>query len=231
MGGLNPLDRPAWASLTGTHAHLAQGHGPARRYRPEVNVFVAGPDDEPETLAAMAGLARPRDPVFVVQAAPVPDLPGLAVRLRRPAVQMVIAGEAPRADGPDEIVQLGEADAAAMLDLATLTEPGPFRRDTGLMGHFVGVRRDGRLAAMAGERMHPPGHVELSGVCTHPDFRGQGLGGRLSAHVIRAILARGETPFLHAWKDNSGAIALYEKLGYRVRCDMNVAVFERCPET
>ena len=83
------------------------------------------------------------------------------------------------------------------------------------------------MAAMAGERMHPPGHAELSGVCTHPDFRGQGLGRRLSAYKTRAILARGETPFLHAWMDNTGAIALYEKLGYRIRREMNVAVFAR----
>jgi ribosomal protein S18 acetylase RimI-like enzyme len=226
LGGLNPLDRPVWASLTGAHAHLAQGEGKARRYRPEVNVFVAGPDEEPETLAAMAVLALPADPVFVVQAAPIPDLPRLATVFRRAAVQMVFAGEQPQSDG-SEIVPLGEADAEDMLALATLTEPGPFRRDTRLMGPFFGVRRDGRLAAMAGERMHPPGHAELSGVCTHPDFRGQGLGRRLSAYKTRAILARGETPFLHAWQDNRGAIVLYESLGYRVRCDMNVAVFER----
>jgi predicted GNAT family acetyltransferase len=95
------------------------------------------------------------------------------------------------------------------------------------MGDFFGVTRDGRLAAMAGQRMRPPGHVELSGVCTHPDFRGEGLATRLSAHVTRAILARGETPFLHAWKDNAGTIALYGKLGYRIRREMNVAVFVR----
>ena len=222
---MNPLDRPVWASLTGAHAHLAQGEGTARRYRPEVNVFVAGPDEQPETLAAMADLVR-GEPAYVVQAPPISDLPGLVTVMRRAAVQMVFEGEPPV--GADaEIVPLDEADAAEMLALATLTEPGPFRRDTMLMGPFFGVRREGRLAAMAGERMHPPGHAELSGVCTHPDFRGQGLGRRLSAYKTRAILARGETPFLHAWMDNTGAIALYEKLGYRIRREMNVAVFAR----
>jgi predicted GNAT family acetyltransferase len=223
---LNPLDRPVWASLTGAHAHLALSEGNARRYRPDVNRFVAGPDEEPETLAAMAALAEPGDPVLVVQAAAIPDLPGVTLVLRRAAVQMVHDGTAPAGDDR-EIALLGEADASEMLALATLTNPGPFRERTRLMGDFFGVRRDGRLAAMAGQRMHPPGHVELSGVCSHPDFRGQGLATRLSAYVTRAILARGETPFLHAWKDNHGAIALYEKLGYRVRREMNVAVFER----
>jgi predicted GNAT family acetyltransferase len=176
----------------------------------------------------MAVLAEPGDPVYLVQAPPIPDLPGLVPRFRRPLVQMVFAGEPPTVpEGADAIVPLGEADAEAMLALATLTEPGPFRRDTRLMGPFFGVRRDGRLAAMAGERMKVPGHAELSGVCTHPDFRGQGLGRRLSAFKTRAILARGEVPFLHAWTDNAGAIALYEALGYRIRGELNVAVFQR----
>jgi ribosomal protein S18 acetylase RimI-like enzyme len=215
-----------WASLTGAHAHLALGGGDARRYRPDVNRFVAGADDEPETLAAMASLVDPGDEVLVIQGEPIPDLPGLAVVLRRAAVQMVHDGASGAADDR-EIVPLDESDAHEMLALATLTNPGPFRLRTPLMGDFFGVKRAGRLAAMAGQRMHPPGHVELSGVCTHPDFRGEGLATHLSAYVTQAILERGETPFLHAWKDNTGAIALYEKLGYRIRREMNVAVFER----
>jgi predicted GNAT family acetyltransferase len=223
---LSPLDRPVWASLTGAHAHLALGEVNARRYRPDVNRFVAGPDETPETLAAMAALIEPGDPALVVQAAAIPDLPDMTLVLRRAAVQMVHDRAAPDG-GDEEIVPLGEADGPEMLALATLTNPGPFRERTPLMGDFFGVRREGRLAAMAGQRLRPPGHVELSGVCTHPDFRGLGLATRLSANVTRAILAHGEVPFLHAWKDNSGAIALYERLGYRTRCAMNVAVFER----
>jgi predicted GNAT family acetyltransferase len=223
---LNPLDRPVWASLTGAHAHLALGHGNARRYRPDVNRFVAGPDERPETLTAMAALVEPGDPVLVVQAAAIPDLPDVRLVMRRAAVQMLHDGSAPDDDDRD-IVVLGEPDAPEMLALATLTNPGPFRERTRLMGDFFGVRREGRLAAMAGQRLRPPGHIELSGVCTHPDFRGEGLATRLSAHVTRVILESGQTPFLHAWKDNTGAIALYEKLGYRIRCDIAVAVFER----
>ena len=140
---------------------------------------------------------------------------------------MLYAGSMPSADDAGEIAELGAADSADMLALARLTEPGPFEAETWRMGRFFGVRRDGRLAAMAGQRMRPPGHVELSGVCTHPDFRGQGLATGLSNHVTRVIIEDGETPFLHAWTDNLGAIALYEKLGYRIRRELNVAVFER----
>jgi predicted GNAT family acetyltransferase len=114
-----------------------------------------------------------------------------------------------------------------MLALAQLTQPGPFLARTHVMGMFRGIRIDGRLAAMAGERMRVPGYTELSGVCTHPDFRGRGLARRLSAIVCAGIDARGETPFLHAWKDNHAAIALYEQLGFRLRAEVNVAVLER----
>ena len=220
------LDRPVWTSLTGRHAHLALGAGKARRYRPDVNRFVAGADEEPATLAAMAALVDPGDEVLVIQAEPIPHLPGLALVFRRAAVQLVHHGAGLDPD-EREIVALGETEAPEMLALATLTHPGPFRPRTPLMGHFYGVRRDGRLAAMAGQRLHPPGHVELSGVCTHPDYRGEGLGTRLSAYVTRAIIERGETPFLHAWADNAGAIALYEKLGYRVRREFACAAFAR----
>jgi predicted GNAT family acetyltransferase len=131
---------------------------------------------------------------------------------------------------PDEtvdIVALSDRDAADMLALATLTEPGPFLPRTHHMGRFFGIRIDGRLAAMAGERFHFPGYTEVSAVCTHPDFRGRGLARRLSRHVAAGIAARGETAFLHAWKSNDAAIALYRSLGFRWRCDVNVAVLRR----
>jgi len=86
---------------------------------------------------------------------------------------------------------------------------------------------EGRLAAMAGERMRIPGFTELSGVCTHPDFRGRGFARRLSTAVVADIFARGERAFLHAWKSNHTAIALYEQLGFRVRAPVNVSVLTR----
>jgi len=168
----------------------------------------------------------PGEQVYSGQADPLPDLPGLTTVLRRAGVQMIYEGPSPATDAENPI-ELGEADSAEMLALARLTEPGPFEAETWRMGRFFGVRRDGRLVAMAGQRMRPPGFVELSGVCTHPDARGEGLATRLTNHVTRAIIESGETPFLHAWADNTGAIGLYERLGYRLRCEINVAMFER----
>jgi predicted GNAT family acetyltransferase len=92
------------------------------------------------------------------------------------------------------------------------------------MGRFIGVKQDGRLVAMAGERMQPTGFTEVSGVCTHPDARGRGLGGALTRIVASAILARGESPFLHVYATNTGAIGLYEILGFTLRREMTMTV-------
>ncbi|MNR28329.1 putative acetyltransferase [compost metagenome] len=85
------------------------------------------------------------------------------------------------------------------------------------MGRYIGMRAQGRLVAMAGERMHPAGHVEISAVCVDDDWRGKGLAGRLMQRLQRDILQRGESPFLHVLSDNRNAIALYERLGFALR--------------
>lgn len=224
---MEQLDRPVWASLTSMHAALAQGEALAKRYQPDVNRFASACDDSDAALDALARLVRPGEPVFVLQVPAIAIPPGVAATRLAKGVQMVAAGRIAAEPGPDDVVPLGDADAEEMLALATLTQPGPFLRHTHRMGRFVGIRIDGRLAAMAGERFRFPGHTEVSGVCTHPDFRGRGLAGRLSRHVAAAIGERGDTAFLHAWQTNTPAIRLYEGLGFRLRCEVNVAVLER----
>ncbi len=140
---------------------------------------------------------------------------------------MQLVAAHPIAAPADSFVTLGAADAKDMLALAQLTEPGPFLTRTHVMGRFIGSRIGGRLAAMAGERFRPAGYTEVSGVCTHPDFRGRGLARALSAAVAARIQARGETPFLHAWETNRAAINLYEALGFRRRVDMQVGILGR----
>ena len=122
------------------------------------------------------------------------------------------------------MIELGESDAPAMQRLAALTKPGPFASLTHRFGGFVGVRHEGRLVAMAGQRMRIDGYCEVSGVCTHPDHRGRGLAGALMSVVAERILARGETPFLHSYAHNAGAIALYESLGFRYRTNIHLTV-------
>jgi predicted GNAT family acetyltransferase len=135
---------------------------------------------------------------------------------------------APRIAAPEPdpaIMPLGDGDAAEMQALAELTQPGPFYARTHTLGDFVGVREKGRLIAMAGERLRVPGFTEISAVCTHPDARGRGLAAKLMRVVAARIVARGEALFLHVYPHNKAAIAVYQRLGFRHRADVQLTVF------
>lgn len=223
----NPFDRPVWASLAFA-PHLAEGGDLARRYRRDIHLFASARDDsDGASVAALAPLVGEGETVFVLQARPAPVPPGLQALRRAEGVQMLAVQAIAPEPGAHPIEELGDADAADMLALARLTEPGPFLPRTHTMGRFLGIRVDGRLAAMAGERMRFEGGTEVSGVCTHPDFRGHGFARRLSSVVAHAIQQRGDQAFLHAWATNRAAIGLYESLGFRIRTEVHVAVLGR----
>jgi predicted GNAT family acetyltransferase len=218
----HPLDRAVWTALATHQAELGLGDGRARRFAPEYGLFAAAADTSDASLLALADLIRVTGPAALFEPEPPAELPGLAVVPGDPVTQMVAKTPVPVM--PEfEVAELGDADAAEMLALAALTKPGPFFRRTHRLGDFVGVRVEGRLAAMAGERLRLPGFTEVSAVCTHPDFRGRGYAAGLMSVVTQAIVARGETPFLHVFDHNESAIRLYEKLGWSRRGAVTVS--------
>lgn len=227
----HPLDRPVWSALNGPLASLAirreQGLGAAVRLDPDIGVFVAAADASPDSRALLTALAREYPGAGMVEPEGTPIeamLPDVPVISRAPCVQMTAAVLTPAPAADLDFQSLGEADADEMLALATLTKPGPFRKGTLRLGGFIGVRREGRLIAMAGERMKVDGFTELSGVCTHPDFRGQGLAGALSRAVVSRIIARDEQAFLHAYAEHAATVAFYEGLGFTVRTRVTYTV-------
>jgi len=225
---MSPLDRPVWSTLSTHHIALSEGGELARRFVRDVNLFASARDDSPAALAALESLVNPGEPVYVLQVPAVVVPAGLVVVKAARGVQMLATRKMTvDVTGSHEMVRLTDRDAPEMLALARLTEPGPFLERTHLMGSFLGIRIGGRLAAMAGERMRFPGYTEVSGVCTHPDFRGRGFARQLSAAVAARIEARGERPFLHAWQANHAAISLYESLGFELRTEVNISVLER----
>ncbi|MFM8236462.1 MAG: GNAT family N-acetyltransferase [Actinomycetota bacterium] len=224
---MTPLDNPVWHALFGPHAHLALAEGAARRYDPEVARFCGLPDDP--TRADWTDLARLLGPApagfFAVAPLALPT--DWTVNAVSESVQMVATRPIGAAD--PALVTLGADDAPMMLDLVRRTEPGPFLARTHELGTYLGVRTDGRLVAMAGERMRFPGHTEISAVCTDPDHRNRGLARRLVRAVAAGIEARGETPMLHARATNAPAIALYESLDFELRTRFDV-IIARPPE-
>jgi ribosomal protein S18 acetylase RimI-like enzyme len=221
------LDNPAYAALCGPHERFAQVCGRARRYPADVAPFLALPSPpSAHDWRDAAGLVAPG--TFVAGRYDGGELPdGWRAVQAFDLVQMVderVAGIA-----CPEAITLGAADVPEMLELVAQTEPGPFLTRTIELGAYLGIRRDGALVAMAGERFHLDGWTEISAVCTKPDHRGQGLASRLVGALVAGIQRRSERVFLHAMSTNTGAIRLYEQLGFRVRQTATLTVVTREP--
>jgi len=211
------LDRPIWNALTTKQSHLGQGDALARRYHPDVAPFAALASETPEGFRALHDLLRPDEQVALLSAERICPVDGLQMTYLGVIHQMVAPHhEAGSADDSD-VIRLSHEDTNDMLDLVQKTRPGPFGKRTGEMGNYIGIRDQGRLIAMAGERMRLKGYVEISAVCVDGDHRGKGLAGRLMTLLRKDIEQRGETPFLHVFSDNLSAIQLYERLGFQLR--------------
>lgn len=222
---MHPLDTPVWSALTSGWSHLAQGDDRAWRLDPHYGPFAAA--REPDMASALADLIPEDGEVWMVgrDVGAVPT--GTRVLRTAMLAQMVMDG--PPTEGPAMTgwVPLDDADGPEMHALAVMTKPGPFASRTHRFGGFIGVRDEGRLIAMAGTRMRVPGYAEISGVCTHPDHRGKGHAKALMRIVAAAMVAEGNIPFLHAYADHHGTIALYETLGFRVRAELPMMVLSR----
>jgi ribosomal protein S18 acetylase RimI-like enzyme len=232
------LDDPVWHALTGPHRHFAVTPAgekvPARAYRylADVAPFAALQDvTEPLAWRDLAGLCGPEGRAALesyTTRGPISVPAGWTVANVFPVAQMiapadgVTPGASPTSMEP--VVALGMRDAAEMIALAALTRPGPFTALTVELGGYLGVRREGRLVAMAGRRLHLPGWIEISAVCTHPDHRGQGLSRMLTAAVEAAIRRQGHRAFLHVLPENTSAISLYRGLGFSTHADMTITV-------
>jgi GNAT superfamily N-acetyltransferase len=226
-----PLANPIWSALTTNQAALAVGTAEARRFPDDIGPLSGMRDENAAGWAALEPLAGTGFVVLFLREPP--RLPAGWTLLRGgPLVQMVADEPEPVATAPPAGVALRvltAADAPVMVALAKLTEPGPFRLRTMELGTFFGIFEDERLLAMAGKRLHLPGYVEVSGVCTHPDARGRGYARLLMSCVMEEILGAGATPFLHAFAGNHNALRVYEDLGFSLRRGFHLAVV-KCEE-
>ena len=223
---MHPLDHPVWNALATRQKDLAEGGALARRYPPAMVPFAAMTDASPESFAALRALMSPSDIAVFFTTEPLTPPDEFKLLMAKTGEQMIGTPAAVPA-GTADIVTLGEADVAAMMELTKLTNPGPFAARTRELGTFLGIKREGRLVAMAGERVKPAEYTEITSVCVHPDCRGRGYAQMLLGAVARQIVARGEIPYLHVFSDNHSAIALYLRQGMEIRRRMHITVLGR----
>jgi ribosomal protein S18 acetylase RimI-like enzyme len=223
----HPLDKLIWNALTTRQAHLSEGDARARRFQTEIGPFAAAADASPAAIASLAAIIPDDGDISLLEPAPPAAPAGVDMSFTALGVQMITHAFTGGGRKAFPIEPLGDADAEEMLALALLTRPGPFRARTHTLGRFIGIRDNGKLIAMAGERLQTDEFIEISGVCTHPDYRSRGYGASLLTIVGQRILDEGKTPFLHAYASNTGAITLYRSLGFAHRCDVVHAVWKR----
>ncbi|AEV83434.1 hypothetical protein ACWT_2412 [Actinoplanes sp. SE50] len=219
------LDNPAWLALHGDHARFAQVHGLAARYHSDVAPFHAlGAPEDPRAWSDLNAFVPPGEPVMLAGLGARPG-PGWEIDRSIDGVQLVDVSL--RAEPDPNLVVLTPDDVPEILDLIARTQPGPYLRRTIELGTYLGFRDEGRLVAMAGERLRPPGWTEISAVCTDAAYRGRGLATRLVRAVAAGIRARGATPFLHTGAANTTAIRLYEAIGFQLRRTVDFTAYRR----
>lgn len=228
MQDLPELDNPAWHALRSAQGSLAETSldGGAVRFPRDVSPFAAIQGQGPESWASLASLLGPGKAALLIRTGEIAPPEGWTQLFFEVGTQYVAVEPDPLPDL--ETVILGAEDVADMMALTKLTEPGPFVARTHELGRYLGVRREGALVAMAGERLRSETFSEISAVCVHPDARRQGLAGALTTVLARRIRDQGKTAMLHVRDGNDAANALYQRIGFAERGSVTFAAY-RCP--
>ncbi|WP_442587704.1 GNAT family N-acetyltransferase [Pedobacter sp. AW31-3R] len=212
------LNSPVYYSLTESHRQFAIDYGGIKFYHPDYTPF-GGSYEGARTIQGIDEHALLNDNFYVVGERP--DFSsGLRINKELLCNQMLLL-DTPQVIDTGNTRLLEEEDLKDLSDLVNLVQPGYFRKETALMGNYYGIYTGNKLVAVAGERMQMDRFTEISGVVTHPDYTGRGYAKQLVARVSSKILADGKIPYLHVLKSNTSAIGLYEKLGFRTRCNIS----------
>lgn len=222
----HPLDNVVWNALTGRQSEFSEGDDRARRYLVDVAPFAGLRNYSSASTASLLPLASEGHRLAIFSVEPMPPVEGLTVLLAGTGHQMIASRVVPPLQSRD-VWRLDDSTVPEMRALIERAQPGPFAARTNLLGDYLGIRTEGQLVAMTGERMKIDGFTEISAVCTHPDHRGHGYAHDLVSLVAQAVLDRGEQPFLHVFSENRPAITLYERLGFTIRRTMHVTVVAR----
>jgi ribosomal protein S18 acetylase RimI-like enzyme len=221
------LHNPVYNALLSGDAHLSLGMGKARWFDEEVSPFAGFPNEYKKGFDDLYHSFPPRRNVLYATPQLIAEPAGWQLRAEIKGLQFIYDSEPTGSSHSLKIVSLHKENVKEMIQLTALTKPGPFGTRTIEFGHYFGIFENGKLVAMAGQRLHVANYTEISAVCTHPAHLGKGFAAALMHHQLNLIMSRGQIPFLHVREDNSRAIALYERLGFKVNCRMNFYFMRR----
>lgn len=221
------LNNPVWEALTSGDSALSYGTATVKYFDERVSPFAGFEQDYNEGFDELHALLPPGRNILYAAPYDVEPPKGWQLLQAIPGLQFVYKGGTIPVPRHFTLTPLGAEHIEQMVELATLTRPGPFGPRTIDFGHYYGIFEGGQLVAMTGQRLHPRGFTEISAVCTHPDHGGKGYAAALVQQALNLILQQGQTPFLHVRTDNARAIALYERLGFAVSRPMNFYVLNR----
>jgi GNAT superfamily N-acetyltransferase len=221
------LDNPVYHALLSGDARLGNGSGSVRFFDEAVSPFVGFDEGNANGFDELHELLPSGRKILYATRHFITQPKGWELMHEIEGLQFVFDGRTVTSNNQCTLQPLSTEHVPEMLQLTALTKPGPFNTRTIEFGHYFGIFEDGRLAAMTGQRLHVNNYTEVSAVCTHPDFLGKGYAGALMQHVMHIILNNGQIPFLHVRADNSRAIALYERLGFKENGPMNFYFMKR----
>jgi GNAT superfamily N-acetyltransferase len=221
------FDNIIWDCLSGSQRALSLGNDRIRRYAPGFPLIMAFCDLARPPLHEIAAHCPAGEHLYCCGwNGPMPA--GWHLEVDAAVAVMSWQGGVPAADS--RVVRLGAEHVPAMMELFAIAKPGPFAMRAMEIGEWYGVFEEGRLVALAGERMHAGEWREVSGVCTLPDRQGRGYARRVTERVIASQAARGLKTFLHVFPGNTRAIELYKRMGFVTEREMPLRVISRVAE-
>lgn len=223
------LDNPIWYALNTRDAENNIGSYNFAFFDADVAPFIGMASWDQKSQKELINNVDTGRNWFLLIGKKVQFIENLEVVLTLPLYQFTCTSlkQAPQTKRPLGIVKLDKRHVEEMIMLTKLTKPGPFTKRTIEFGGYYGMFEDGKLVAMGGERLHVEGYTEISAICTHPDYQGLGYAAKMTHHLASLVLNNGLTPFLHARIDNVKAIALYERLGFQIRKEIQFYILKR----
>lgn len=223
----NMLKNPAFNALCTQDAKFNRGSTPVCYYPAEVAPFIGLPSWSEKDQHRLLNCKEADRTWFVMHADEIKFIQEFKIVFTIPLYQLICPALSNTYQPKARLVPLGVEHIDPMIELTQLTKPGPFTKRTIEFGNYLGIFEEDRLVAMGGERMHLDGFTEISAICTHPEYRGQGYGSQIVQALSERILREGQTPFLHVRNDNKTAIGVYQKLGFQIEREMFFAIFRK----